>query len=322
MRNARNMNTHLDDDALSDISEAREDYHQTSMTVRNMRISDPVDKLADEVTEQILNKLGEPIQKKTKESQEEKTKALSRLREIFIDTQQALDVAYTAGILATQTSGHAREDSIQYAANFPDRKMKEVLGKARIYLKSTITKISDLAKEEYNDSDVPELTNSFLQHWLEADASLVIQARELMKQLKNTLKRSYNLAKDKALNPIRLGARPEEPGYRSNAYPSVPTTLEEEVSLTPGNPENKFVDTRKVGSKNYHVEQGAARSGVHNETTGQPPDYNQSMRLQPIIPQPTNQFQYGYQINDIGLNQQQLSSTNQQNFLCRLLWVK
>ena len=86
---------------------------------------------------------------------------MSRLREIFVDTQQALDVAYTAGILATQTSGHAREDSIQYAANFPDRKMKEVLGEPRIYLKSTITKISDLAKEEYNDSDVPELTASY-----------------------------------------------------------------------------------------------------------------------------------------------------------------
>ena len=36
------------------------------------------------------------------------------------------------------------------------------------------------------------------------------------------------------------------------------------------------------------------------------------MNLQPIIPQLTNQFQYGYQINGTGLNQQQLSSTNQQ----------
>ena len=38
------------------------------------------------------------------------------------------------------------------------------------------------------------------------------------------------------------------------------------------------------------------------------------MNLQPIIPQPTNQFQYGYQINGTGLNQQQLSSTNRQSF--------
>ena len=82
MRNARNMSTHLDDDALSDISEASEDYHQTSMTVRNMRISDPVDKLADEVTEQILNKLGETIQKKTKESQEEKKGSVKTPRDI------------------------------------------------------------------------------------------------------------------------------------------------------------------------------------------------------------------------------------------------
>ena len=38
------------------------------------------------------------------------------------------------------------------------------------------------------------------------------------------------------------------------------------------------------------------------------------MRLQPIIPQPTNQYQYGCQINGTGLNQQQLSSPNQHNF--------
>ena len=57
MRNARNMNTHPDEDALSDISEASGDCHQTSMTVRNIRMSDPEDKLADENTEQVLSRL-------------------------------------------------------------------------------------------------------------------------------------------------------------------------------------------------------------------------------------------------------------------------
>ena len=65
MRNARNMNTHLDEDALSDTSEASKDCHQTSMTVRNMRISDPEDKLADEIIEQVLSRLEEVVQKKT-----------------------------------------------------------------------------------------------------------------------------------------------------------------------------------------------------------------------------------------------------------------
>ena len=98
--------------------------------------------------------------------------------------------------------------------------------------------INGLAKIRYKDSEVPELTNSFLQHWLEADIRLLKQAGDLMKQLKNTLKRSYDLAKEKALNPIRLGARPREPGYKSNAYPTVPTTLEEEVTSVPGRTEN------------------------------------------------------------------------------------
>ena len=149
---------------------------------------------------------------------------------------------------------------------------------------------------------------------MEADPSLAEKAENLIKQLKNTIKRSYAPAKMKELNLIRLGARPKEPGYRSNAYPSVPTTLEEEVTPTPGRTENKFVDTKKGDPQKNHVEHGATRPGVRDEATGQPPDYDQAMRLQPIIPQPTSQFQYGYQINGIGLNQQQLSSTNQQNF--------
>ena len=70
------MNTHLDEDALSDISEASEDCHQTGMTVRNMRIYNPEDKLADEITEQVLSRLEEVVQKKTKVKQEEKTKAV------------------------------------------------------------------------------------------------------------------------------------------------------------------------------------------------------------------------------------------------------
>ena len=99
---------------------------------------------------------------------------------------------------------------------------------------------------------------------MEGDIKLSDKAENLIKQLKNPIKRSYALAKTKALNPIRLGARPKEPGYRSNAYPSVPTTLEEEVTPTPGRTENKFVDTRKGDPQKYHVEHGAARQGVRD----------------------------------------------------------
>ena len=62
--------------------------------------------------------------------QEEKTKAVSKLREVFADTQHALDMAFSGGILATQTAAYARTDSVQYAANLPDGKMKEVFAEA------------------------------------------------------------------------------------------------------------------------------------------------------------------------------------------------
>ena len=112
-------------------------------------------------------------------------------------------MAFSAGILATQTAGCARTDSTQYATNFPDEKMKEVFGEARLWLRSTIMRISGLDKISYEDSEFPELTNNFLQHWLGTDAKQYTKAKNLIKQLKNTLKRSYDLAKTK---PHQIGS--------------------------------------------------------------------------------------------------------------------
>ena len=83
----------------------------------------------------------------------------------------------------------ARTDSIQYAANLPDGKMKEVFGKARLWLRSTIMRISGLDKISYADSEIPELSNNFIQHWLGTDAQQLKMAKDLIKQLKNTRKR-------------------------------------------------------------------------------------------------------------------------------------
>ena len=143
----------------------------------------------------------EVIQRKTNVKQEEKTKAVSKLREVFADTQHALDMVFSAGILATQTAGYARTDSVQYAANLPDGKRKEVFAEPRLWLTSTIITINGLDKISYEDSEVPELTNNFLPHWLGTDAKLYTKAKDLIKQLKNTLKRSYDLAKPKVANP-------------------------------------------------------------------------------------------------------------------------
>ena len=68
---------------------------------------------------------------------------------------------------------------------------------------------------------------------MEADLDLADKADNLIKQLKDTINRSYSLAITREKNPTRLGARPKEPGNKSNAYPTVPTTLEEEVAPAP-----------------------------------------------------------------------------------------
>ena len=60
---------------------------------------------------------------------------------------------------------------------------------------------------------------SFFYHWLEADLNLADKAEDLINQLKDTIKRSYILAKTREATPTGLGARPNEhpgPGNESN----------------------------------------------------------------------------------------------------------
>ena len=118
-----------------DISEVSEDCPQTSKTVRNIRTSNPEDVLRDEKAEQVLGMLEEVIRSKANMKQDEKTKAVSKLREVFADTQHALDMAFSAGTLATKT-GCARVDSVQYANYLTNIKVKEVVSEARLWLRS------------------------------------------------------------------------------------------------------------------------------------------------------------------------------------------
>ena len=124
------------------------------------------------------------IQSKANEKQDKKTKAVSRLREVVTDAQIALDVAFSAGTLATPT-GAARSDSAQFASNLQDGRYKVVLSEAKVWLKSTAKKIGDL------DPDSSE----FLDLWLGIDEHPFQMAKDLLKQVKNTMKRSYALTK-------------------------------------------------------------------------------------------------------------------------------
>ena len=51
------------------------------------------------------------------------------------------------------------------------------------------------------------------------------------------MKRFNTLTKSKVANSKGLGARPREPGYQPNAYPTVPKTQEEEVTPATGRTE-------------------------------------------------------------------------------------
>ena len=91
-----------------------------------------------------------------------------------------MDLAFSAGTLSTQT-GVARSDSVQYASKLQDEKYKEALENAKIWLKSTAKKIVELEQNNYE----------FLKYWLEVDARVLKVATDLMKHMKNEMKRSY-----------------------------------------------------------------------------------------------------------------------------------
>ena len=123
-----------------------------------------------------------------------------------------------------------------------------------------------------------------------------------MKQMKNEMKRSYTLTKTQTANPKGLGARPKNPGHSSNAYPTLPTTLEETVASGPGRTE-KWVQENKHVPERTHNEGGMAKHSAHDDAAGKSPDYNQSMGWQPFMPQHNAQLQYGYQANGAGPGQ-------------------
>ena len=121
-----------------------------------------------------------------------------------------MDIAYSAGVLASRTQGHAQADSLRFAANFPDEQMRGYLTRARKRLELTSTQIDELLSTKYRDAKLSACTNSFFYHWLETDLNLADKAEELIRQLEYTIKRSYVLAKTREANPTGLGAIPKE----------------------------------------------------------------------------------------------------------------
>ena len=131
------------------------------------------------------------------------------------------------------------------------------------------------------------------------------------------MKRSYTLTKTQVANPKGLGAKPRKTGYSSNAYPTLPTTLEETVATGPSRTE-KWVQENKHTPEAVHNKGGMTKPNAHDDAAGQSPDYNQcynqSMGWLPFMPQYNAQSQYGYQANGTGPGTNLLSRADQQNF--------
>ena len=111
------MDICANEDALSCITEVSATSYQTSMTLRNARISIPDKRTTDVQSKQILGEVEEAIRNKEDANQKDKTMALSLVTKVFSNAMQALDLAYLAGALASKAQGYAQADSLKYAAS-------------------------------------------------------------------------------------------------------------------------------------------------------------------------------------------------------------
>ena len=178
--------------------------------------------------------------------------------------------------------------------------MREELSRARKRLKKTSTLITELLSIKYKDEEIPAGTNSFFCHWFEDDLNFADRAEGLVKQLEDTIKRSYDLAITKLSDPTNLGARPKDT-YIASHQPS----LEEEAAPAPERTKDwvhmsKFEDSRKEDLQQDNLDQKIQRSVTFDVASGQPPDYVQTMRMQQIVPQQANLSQYGYTLFNLG----------------------
>ena len=89
------------EDAMLDVLLSSKAYCQTNMTLRRARVFNPEERIADELSKQILSEMEKQIQEREDVEPREKDKAISIVRQVFEDTEKALDLAVSAGVLAS-----------------------------------------------------------------------------------------------------------------------------------------------------------------------------------------------------------------------------
>ena len=108
--------------------------------------------------------------------------AIAAIRDTLNEAQQGMDLAFAAGTLATP-AGIAREDSLMYAEGFSVEDTKTAAVEAKIYLKRSLEKSSELSRDNFRQ----------VQKWLEKDEDTRVITRDFLNKTRNEMKRTLKL---------------------------------------------------------------------------------------------------------------------------------
>ena len=113
------------------------------MTLGKARVSNPEEIMANELSKQIISEMEKQMQEREDMEPGEMEKAISMVREVFKEAEQALDLAIVAGVLEsrvnvvedyTQDLLAPTDESVKYSASIPATRMMGDLEKARLRL--------------------------------------------------------------------------------------------------------------------------------------------------------------------------------------------
>ena len=211
------------------------------------------------LTNEKVQDIMERIQAATKQGRNSGTEAIVAIGDTINDAQIGMDLAFTAGTLAT-LAGVARDDSSRYAQQMSVEDVKLAAVKAKTYLKQTLDKAKALAKDDFKQ----------VRHWLEKDEDTFIITTDFLSKIKNEAKRTLKLTICKINNPGSLGANPKKKLPSKNAYPTLPLTKEE-------TDESKDKRTKEWVSNTHDVTPSAPAEDDVEDPNARPPNYDQSV---------------------------------------------
>ena len=129
------------------------------------------------LTNEKVQDIMERIQAATKQGKNTGAEAIVAIGDALNDAQLGMELAFTAGMLATP-AGVARDDSSRYAQGMSVENSKLAAVKAKTYLKQTLDKAKALAKDDFKQ----------VKHWLEKDEDTFIITTDFLNKGRNEVK--------------------------------------------------------------------------------------------------------------------------------------